>query len=61
MTPEERRRMNWLCKRIQRKNPMRFGELITELNELLARGRPHYFASRTTRSLSCSACGKLTA
>jgi hypothetical protein len=37
MTPEERRRMNWLCKQIQEeRDPKRFGQLITELNELIA-------------------------
>ena len=37
MKPEERERMNWLCKQIQdERDPNRFGQLITELNELLA-------------------------
>jgi len=37
MTPEERKRMNWLCKQIQEeRDPKQFDQLITELNELLA-------------------------
>jgi hypothetical protein len=37
MTPEERERMNCLCRRIQdEKNPEQFSELVRELNELLA-------------------------
>ena len=37
MTREERERMNWLCKQIQEeRDPNRFGQLIIELNELLA-------------------------
>jgi hypothetical protein len=37
MTPEERERMNWLCKQIQDEtDPKRFGQLIAELNEVLA-------------------------
>jgi hypothetical protein len=37
MTPEERKRMNWLCTQIQEeRDPKRFDQLITELNELLA-------------------------
>jgi len=37
MKPEKRERMNWLCKQIQNeRNPNRFGQVIAELNELLA-------------------------
>jgi hypothetical protein len=37
MKPEERERMNWLCKQIQdERDQNRFGQLIAELNELLA-------------------------
>ena len=37
MKPEERERMNWLCKQIQdERDPNRFGQVIAELNELLA-------------------------
>jgi hypothetical protein len=36
MTPEERRRMDWLCLRIQEeKDPKTFDQLVHELNELL--------------------------
>jgi hypothetical protein len=36
MTPEERKRMNWLCVRIQEeKDPKIFDTLVCELNELL--------------------------
>jgi hypothetical protein len=36
MTPEERTRMNWLCKRIQdERDPKAFDELVIELNDLL--------------------------
>lgn len=38
MNDEERKRMNWLCQRIQEEQDRnRFMELIAELNELLAR------------------------
>jgi len=37
MKPEECERMNWLCKQIQdERDPNRFGQVIAELNELLA-------------------------
>jgi len=37
MTREECERMNWLCKQIQEeRDPNGFGQLIIELNELLA-------------------------
>jgi len=37
MKPKERERMNWLCKQIQdERDQNRFGQLIAELNELLA-------------------------
>ena len=36
MTPEEREKMNELCKRIQtEKNPQNFDQAVRELNELL--------------------------
>jgi hypothetical protein len=36
MTPEERTRMNYLCKRIQdERDPKVFDELVMELNDLL--------------------------
>ena len=36
MTPEERKRMNWLCLRIQEeKDPKTFDQLVHELNELV--------------------------
>jgi hypothetical protein len=36
MTPEEREKMNELCKQIQiEKNPQVFDQLVQELNELL--------------------------
>jgi len=36
MTPEEREKMNDICRRIQtEKNPKTFDQLVQELNELL--------------------------
>jgi len=36
MTPEERERMNWLCKEIQmEQDPDRFSRLVLELDALL--------------------------
>lgn len=36
MTPEERERMEWLCKRIaEEKDPEKFDELVKQLDDLL--------------------------
>jgi len=36
MTPEEKQRLEWLCKEIQiEKDQKKFNDLVTELNELI--------------------------
>lgn len=38
MTPEEKQRVEWLCKEIQiEKDQRKFSDLVTELNQLIAK------------------------
>jgi ribonucleotide reductase beta subunit family protein with ferritin-like domain len=38
MTPEEKQRLVWICKEIQvEKDQKKFNNLVTELNELIAK------------------------
>lgn len=51
MTPEERERMMYLCKRIQEEQDhAKFMELIVELNDLLARKEHRLEAKATART-----------
>jgi len=46
MTPEERDRMNWLCKQIaDEQDPKKFSELVHELDQLFAK-KEHRLESR---------------